>query len=533
MDRSGPRAGISLLSLLLFVAPMTGAGAQQGKVPPGGAAPARAAPAARAAPQAAPAIRSAPPAFSRPAPSFHAAPQRPAFTPRSAPQFAAPSHRVMPQVSRSRLSQPSLRQRLASPKSAITRAAPQRDRHIQALQSRVRTLQTQQPRSLRAQRLQQRRLQNAQQSLQRQQRRETRQQRLQSPAIAAKQPAPRSRFATRFQANMAQTALMRRSANLAPHRAWRRGWHAAFVPWLGPVFWPYVYSDIFDYAFWPGAYDPGYWAYLYDDFIDTVFWAPDAYSDFAYAPDDARPSRRVSRQARVARQAVEQVCNDPGKGVTAWPFAEIDRSLALTAEQRPLLDEMKAAATKAAATFKSSCPQSFAMTPPGRLQAMASRIDATLEAVRTVRPALEKFYNALTDEQKAGFNAIGPNIGGRDRAPSNEPAQPQANACGESKSGLTQFPVERIEQTIHLTDAQKQALDRLRAATEQAIATLQAECPDAIPLTPVGRLETMQARLEAIAKAAQTVRPALDAFYASLDNEQKARFNTLNAQASR
>jgi hypothetical protein len=34
-------------------------------------------------------------------------------------------------------------------------------------------------------------------------------------------------------------------------------------------------------------------------------------------------------------------------------------------------------------------------------------------------------------------------------------------------------------------------------------------------------------------QAAKTVQPALEDFYASLDNEQKARFNTLGKQAER
>jgi hypothetical protein len=49
---------------------------------------------------------------------------------------------------------------------------------------------------------------------------------------------------------------------------------AAFVPWHGPVFWPYAYSDVFDYAFWLSGYDDGYFAYAYDDFFDGVFWGP-------------------------------------------------------------------------------------------------------------------------------------------------------------------------------------------------------------------------------------------------------------------
>ena len=35
-----------------------------------------------------------------------------------------------------------------------------------------------------------------------------------------------------------------------------------------------------------------------------------------------------------------------------------------------------------------------------------------LQAIGTVRPALDNFYNSLTDEQKAAFDAIGPERNG-------------------------------------------------------------------------------------------------------------------------
>jgi hypothetical protein len=43
----------------------------------------------------------------------------------------------------------------------------------------------------------------------------------------------------------------------------------------------------------------------------------------------------------------------------------------------------------------------------------------------------------------------------------------------------------------------------------------------------------MEQRLDALLAAANTVQPALEEFYASLSSEQKARFNALNATASR
>ena len=37
---------------------------------------------------------------------------------------------------------------------------------------------------------------------------------------------------------------------------------------------------------------------------------------------------------------------------------------------------------------------------------MRTRVEAMLQAVRMVRPALEAFFQSLTDEQKQRFNAI-------------------------------------------------------------------------------------------------------------------------------
>src|SRR5262245_2410802 len=42
----------------------------------------------------------------------------------------------------------------------------------------------------------------------------------------------------------------------------------------------------------------------------------------------------------------------------------------------------------------------------GRVEAMEKRLDATLGTVKTVGPPLAKFYNSLSDEQKARFNSL-------------------------------------------------------------------------------------------------------------------------------
>jgi LTXXQ motif family protein len=427
----------------------------------------------------------------------------------------------------------------------LSRQTAERQTRIDHLQQRVQQLQSQKPEGSRAQREQQRMLQTQNRLLEREQRAQqsdlARQQSLgpQAPVgrSAAVQAAERGRFAERFREQatpQAQAALITRQSGWAPRQAWRHRHPAVFVAWLGPVFWPYAYSDIFDYTFWSYAYDPGYWAYAYDDFVDTVFWGGDTpYSAYAsinpYDYPQAGGVYRAGRSASVSPQELSQLCSTPDKGVTAWPLADIARAVRPTPEQRALLDELKAAAARAADVFKDSCTESYALTPPGRLRAMINRVNATLEAVKIVQPALENFYSSLSDEQQASFNALGPRVG--ERAPQQQ-QEANADGCGDAKSSLTQLPIQRIEAVLHPAGRQKEALDRLSEATAKGVAKLQAACPNEVPLTPVGRLEAMQQRLEAMLSAAKLVEPALDEFYAMLSSEQKARFNTLQQVAS-
>ena len=290
--------------------------------------------------------------------------------------------------------------------------------------------------------------------------------------------ARRGRFAAPFAGQAARFDGRQRFAHLAAHRAWRHGHRAAFVAWYGPVFWPYAYSDVFDYTFWPAGYDDGYWAYVYDEFFDGVFWGeagpPEAY---AYAaPSSPRLSSGSAPRPNYA--AVRDLCRQPGSGVTAWPFADIERKVRLNAEQKDLLGEIRKASQDAAAAFKASCPpdDAFPMTPPGRLDAMTARLEATLQTVQTVRPALENFYASLSDEQKERFNELGPKPTAAN-AEAREATQ-AADSCKQPKPGLANLPIEKIEDVINPTDAQEAELNRLEEATSKAVEIMQAACPD-------------------------------------------------------
>jgi hypothetical protein len=333
--------------------------------------------------------------------------------------------------------------------------------------------------------------------------------------------ARRSRFASRFLEHPHPPRW--RTDRVPPEFAWRRHHHAGFVAWAGPLFWPYAYTDLFYYPFWPDGYDDAYWPYVYDDFLDSVYWADGSpYSAYRYA---APTAVSVSRQA--ARPAGGGLCGSES-GITAWPFARIASAVIPTAEQQALLDELKAAAAQAADDLKASCPQAAALTPTGRLDAMLMRLQATLNVARTVHAPLMKFYDSLSDEQKARFNGLGPNAG----PTAGTAGLSDAGACSGQKSGLADLPIEQIEDAVRPTGAQAASLDRLGKANTQAVAVLQAACPDGVPQTPVGRLDAIEKRLDAMIQAAKAIQPALQEFYGSLNDEQKSRFNTLGQQAN-
>jgi LTXXQ motif family protein len=552
---------VALAVVLAATAPVA-AGAQDQKGKPGGA-PARAAPAVHAAPHIAAPHIAAP----------HVAAPRMATPRMSTPHFAP--HIAAPRTTTPHIVQQRAASRQFRSQAIVNHTAQQqqlramRQRHVPAAQAHVniqaqrkvqintqkqlrveRTLRRREDRELRHLPVAQRAARREQIRNAREQRALNRQQLAQPNALQAKpdanlralranrrsgtgrvtrDAARQGRFASRFASQAAGLNARNRFDRSVARHAWRRGHRAAFVAWYGPVFWPYAYADIFDYTFWPYGYDDGFWAYAYDDFFDGVFWGEyGPPQDYAYAS----PSSSASAP-QPTYSAVQALCKQPGGGITAWPFADIERKVGLNADQRQLLGDVRKASQDAASAFKVSCPSedAFPLTPPGRLSAMTARLDATLQAVQTVRPALEKFYDSLSDEQKERFNELGPKNTAVN-AEAREASQ-AAEACKQPKQGLSNLPIEKIEDVINPTDAQEAELNKLQDATSKAVSIMQGACPDETPVTPPGRLDVMEKRLQAMIDAAKAVKPALESFYASLTNEQKARFNRIGQQLSR
>ena len=102
-----------------------------------------------------------------------------------------------------------------------------------------------------------------------------------------------------------------------------------------------------------------------------------------------------------------------------------------------------------------------------------------------------------------------------------------AAACSQQAGSFIDLPAQRVEQVVQPTAQQQSAFDDLKKAAQKAGDQLRSSCPTAVPKSPVARLDTVETRLSAIADAIKAVRPNLKNFYASLSDEQKARFNMM------
>jgi LTXXQ motif family protein len=102
-----------------------------------------------------------------------------------------------------------------------------------------------------------------------------------------------------------------------------------------------------------------------------------------------------------------------------------------------------------------------------------------------------------------------------------------AGPCDPGAAGLAGWRIDQIERVVRPTDAQRTALDDLRAASTKAAEALASACPREVPQSSTQRLDFMEKRMEAMLQAIKTVRPAFDALYASLSDEQKARLDSV------
>jgi len=165
-----------------------------------------------------------------------------------------------------------------------------------------------------------------------------------------------------------------------------------------------------------------------------------------------------------------------------------------------------------------SCANEIPAQPVARLQLMESQIEELTMAIDIVRQPLQDFEQSLTADQRAHLAAAA--------------GQQTAAGCDGSQSAID-GSIDQISQTVLPTDAQRDALNNVRQVFAKAASDLDVHCPVKVPPTALGRLEAVEARLDATWRAALSIQVALAGFETKLSDEQKSRFEAMTFVAAR
>jgi len=204
--------------------------------------------------------------------------------------------------------------------------------------------------------------------------------------------------------------------------------------------------------------------------------------------------------------------------------ARIRSTVRPTPPQMPQLQKLDGALHMAAQYLSTTCPTDIRAQPAARMQLMEWQIEKLAQAIDIVRPPLAEFQQSLNDAQRVRFAA--PAGAGRARSAGNT-----AQACAASQAAIDRS-IEQISQSVQPTDAQRDALAKIKDAFGAAASGLDAHCPTAPGADPLARLQAIEARLDATWRAVVAIQSALADFEKNLSDDQRARLATTDFATS-
>jgi hypothetical protein len=260
--------------------------------------------------------------------------------------------------------------------------------------------------------------------------------------------------------------------------------------------WALLYPDLALSAIYQNVFLPAkasLWPFGYQDIFATAFSKATAANDrrLCTSPDDAKAI-----------------------------IGSLRSQIAPTAAQAAALQKLGEAMGAASNAVARSCPASIPAQPVARLQLMEAQIEGLATALEIVRQPLQNFEHGLNDEQKARFAVM---IRTPAATESQNGAETAAVSCGSSPTEVDNS-ISQIDQTVQPTDDQRSALDQVKQSFNQAASELEAHCPTSVPPTALGRLQAIQARLDATYHAILSIQVGLAGFEKHLSDEQKTRF---------
>jgi len=298
------------------------------------------------------------------------------------------------------------------------------------------------------------------------------------------------------------------------------------------AFWPDAAADLADYVLLPSG-NSRFWTHGYDSIVEAAFAASDAADQRG-----ARARRAAPRLSDAGAPNTSVASADPcGPSASADAFIEkIDRAVEPTASQRDALEELRGALARAIERITTSCPAAMPVNLAQRLNAIVNRIWAMHDALLTIRLPFERFYNALSEEQRQRL---------RGEAPS--PADVAANAterrgggvvdrgaemCLEPSAGMADWMMRTIERAAP-REQQRAGGETMRTRSAAMAKLVAASCPSDPRPDAMNRVAAATDRLDVMLFAAMNVSPMLQHVYDSLDEKQKAGLARALHQAKR
>jgi LTXXQ motif family protein len=299
------------------------------------------------------------------------------------------------------------------------------------------------------------------------------------------------------------------------------------MPEAVPVFWPDAPANLIEYLLFPKGQVERFWRYGYGAMISAAFADPiPRRLPFAGKVADAR----VADASPAVGPALSPSAVDPCDGgsaasdADAW-IARIEQAITPDAPQREVLARLRSALTQAVERITATCPSPPPATPTERLQAIQDRIWAMRDALLTIRQPFESFYNSLTQEQHWRLNRDAGEIGARN-------SDWRGEMCADP-AAIDERSMRAIERAVRPTEQQRASLDALRLGSVGMAQLIMSSCPTYPLLGHMGRFAAASDRLDVMLFAVMTMAPAVQGFYGSMDDRQRAGFHRTVRQLRR
>jgi hypothetical protein len=290
---------------------------------------------------------------------------------------------------------------------------------------------------------------------------------------------------------------------------------------VGPAAWPTAFEDVVGYTFWPGKYAETIRTRGFDVIADTI----------AGTSRGAEPARSATTGAAARSDAptadMRKACKDDAAAVDDGLVARIERTVQPIDAQRNAFGQLRTALAQAVKTIKAGCRDATALSPVNRLDLAVQQLWAVRDGGIYVRAPLKDVYGGLTPAQKTALEWKQRQERPRPGAAANATMGGQYQACAAQSNTGSERLIGQIEQTVRPNKEQSASLEGLRKTATDMAKLLTLACVQPIPADPIARLDAADDQLSSMSYAATSMQIALNEFYSRLNNEQKAKFNSL------